>query len=116
MKTSIQYPGDVKTLVAPAGGVVADLPVLIGRIFAIPVTSVAATVSFEGYTKGIYEIAKASGVAMSQGDPAFWDDGNSVIDATGSGFREVGYVVADVLAGAAIVLVAIGEVTLPDVV
>lgn len=90
------------TCIAPGGGVTVDVPVLIGSLFGIPGTTVAAGASFELQCHFQASLPK-SGVAMSAGDRLFWsvglgqftltptdsDVGAICITAAGAGATEV---------------------------
>jgi predicted RecA/RadA family phage recombinase len=76
-RTYIQ-PGDVMTLTAPAGGVVAGTPVLIGTLFVVPATTVAAGLPFDGHAAGVHTLAKtASEGALVEHQPVYWDVANA---------------------------------------
>lgn len=69
------------TFTAPSGGVTAGTPVLIGDMFVIPQTTVAATYSFDGYAEGVHTLAKTSAQAWTEGQKIYWDNANSRCDS-----------------------------------
>ncbi len=73
MKNFVQR-GDILTLTAPSGDAVAGLPCKVGTIVAIPTNSAAEGEIFEGEVTGVWELAKATGAAWSQGAAIYWDD------------------------------------------
>ena len=74
--------GDVLTLTAPAGGVVAGVPVAIGQLVVVPLVTVAAGQPFAGRTDGVWNIACAAGLAA--GAKVSVKDGALVADGTAS--------------------------------
>lgn len=65
--------GRTISLIAPAGGVTAGVPVIVGDVFAIPLATASAGASFVGYVEGVYTIAKATGFTAAAGDSAYWN-------------------------------------------
>lgn len=86
--------GDVLTMVAPAGGVVAGRGVLIGQLFGVATGTVAATLPFEMARTGVFTLAKTSALALAIGDVVYWDDTNKVVNATATAQKEVGICVS----------------------
>lgn len=74
--------GDVLTLTAPVGGVVAGVPVAIGQLVVVPLVTVAAGQPFAGRTDGVWNIACAAGLAA--GAKVSVKDGGLVADGTAS--------------------------------
>jgi len=72
MKNFVQ-PGNVLDLVAPAGGVVSGMPVVIGSIFAVPQVDAMDGDVFAGVVEGVVLLPKAATIAPAQGTPMFWD-------------------------------------------
>lgn len=97
--------GKVLELTAPSGGVTSGVPVLIGDLLVVPVASADETEKFSGEVVGVFECAKATGEAWTEGDTLYWDNGNSRFTSTASGNYKAG-VVAEAAASAA----ALGKV------
>lgn len=77
--------GDVLTLVAPSGGVVSGVPVLIGGLLVVPQASAAVGELFAGEVRGVLELSKVSAQAWSQLVKLYWDDtAKLVTTVTGS--------------------------------
>jgi predicted RecA/RadA family phage recombinase len=74
MSTTYVQQGDVITLTAPSGGVVAGTAVLIANLLVIPQETVAQTLPFSGYVTGIHTMVKATGTAWLEGQILYWDD------------------------------------------
>lgn len=95
--------GKCLEFVAPAGGVTLNTPVLIDELLVIPATTKAATLPFTGQITGAWDnIAKATGETWSEGEPLYWDDGNSRCTTTASTHRRVGVALDDATSGAAV--------------
>ncbi len=98
---NLKQRGDIVTLVAPTGGVTTGLGVLIGQIFAVPVVTAAATVSFAARIAGVVELVKISGTAWTEGQLLYWDDSASNVTTVSAG---------NTLIGTAAILAASGAV------
>ncbi len=95
MATNFVQPGDELDLTAPTGGVTSGVGVLIGRLFAVALATVSATVSFAGRTRGVWNLAKTSAQAWVAGDPIYWDPTNKRADnVPTAGFRRIGVATA----------------------
>jgi predicted RecA/RadA family phage recombinase len=86
--------GDVMTLTAPAGGVVAGTGVKIGDILVIPTISAAATAQFTGQRTGIVEHAKLAAQAWTEGQQVNWDDTNKRFTTVTTGNFKAGVAAA----------------------
>lgn len=75
----------VINLAAPTGGVTVDVPVLIGGLFGVPITTAAVGVEFGLQIRGEADLPKTSALAISAGDELFWDKTNSVVNTTSNG-------------------------------
>jgi predicted RecA/RadA family phage recombinase len=99
-----QQPGLSLTLTAPVGGVTVDVPVLIGRVVAIPTNTVAAGEEFEGYVEGVFvDMPKTDGVgsAWTEGAPVYFDSAASEFTYVQSATaRRCGYAVEAAADGA----------------
>ena len=83
MKNFVQQ-GETLTIVAPYA-VSAGQGVLVGSLFGIAVNDALIGASVEIRTEGVYEVAKTSALAISQGDALFWDDVLKVVNKTSTG-------------------------------
>lgn len=100
MKSCVQPDSTLLTMTAPVGGVTADVPVVIGGLCVVPVADADAGALFAGYTVGVFELPKATGVGtdFDAGDVVEWDASAAVCIANGgaAGDFDLGYVVAAV--------------------
>ncbi|RWX72584.1 DUF2190 family protein [Mesorhizobium sp. M2A.F.Ca.ET.039.01.1.1] len=92
MKNFIQ-PGEILTMVAPAGGVTSGDLVIIGSIFGVATTSAAAGAEFELKTGGVSEFPKTAAQAWAAGDPIYFDNVNKVMTSVSAGNTKVGVAV-----------------------
>ena len=91
MKNFIQ-PGDTLTITTPAGGAVSGDGVLVGALFGVAAFSAPENAPLEIVTEGVFELPKATGVAFSAGDKAFFDPAKKTIAAQASGLAWIGVV------------------------
>lgn len=106
MLNMIQPDTDTLTMVAPAGGVVVGVPVLIGAVCLIPIVTAAAGEKFAGRAEGVFDLPKAAGVALAAGVLVDWNATNKNCVANGTGTHDLGYAVEAAAAGDATVRVA----------
>lgn len=99
MKNFIQ-PGDVVTLIAPAGGVVSGGVYLIGGLLVVAATSAAQGAEFEGKTTGVFDVTKAASQAWTIGATVYWDDAAKAFTTTASGNKLAGSAIKAVGNGA----------------
>lgn len=83
-------PGKTLTLVAPTGGVTVGLGYIIGAIFVVALQTALATVSFEGSTEGVWDLAKVSTEAWAAGDKVYWDSAAAKATTVAAGNRLIG--------------------------
>lgn len=67
-------PGDVLTLTAPTGGVVAGTAYLIGGLLVIAQTTAAQTLPFDAYVTGVHSVTKVGSQAWTEGAVVYWDN------------------------------------------
>lgn len=92
MRNFVQ-PGEILSLVAPSGGVVAGKGYLIGAFFAVASVSVAAGLNFDGAVEGVFELdaeGAGSGQDIVQGGPVYWDATNARATKTATGNTLIG--------------------------
>ena len=89
MKNYIQ-PGKSVKLTAPSGGVVGGKGYVARALFVVAGVSAAEGESYDGFTEGVYELAKNSGVDFSVGEKVYFDGGNAQCDDTDTGFFMIG--------------------------
>lgn len=101
MSTTFKQPGDTMEFTAPAGGVTAGIPVLIGGMPVIPVATTAAAGRFRGVAVGVHTLPKTINEgALTEGMPAFWDAANSKISILPDiGHLPIGTIAAAALTG-----------------
>ena len=82
-------------LTAPSGGTTSGVGVLIGRLFAVALSTVSAAAAFVGATFGQWTLAKTSAQAWAVGDKIYWDNTNKRADnLPTAGFRWIGVAAA----------------------
>lgn len=97
MKNFIK-PGDTLTLVAPynvsSGG-----GMLVGSIFGVATETVLSGASVEATLEGVFELAKTTAEAWTQGAVLYWNDTTKALTTTASTNKRVGYAARAQLAG-----------------
>jgi predicted RecA/RadA family phage recombinase len=88
MKNFVQ-PGDTMTLTAPYARNSGE-GALVGSIFGVACTDMDNAANGEFATRGVYELAKTSAQAWTQGALIYWDDTNKVCTTTSSGNKLIG--------------------------
>lgn len=81
--------------ITAAGTYTAGTPVLIGQLFGIPATSAVSGELVTLHVRGIATLAKTSALAIAVGDALYWDAGNSLVNKTSSGQKEIGWAASD---------------------
>ena len=69
---------DTIQVTAPVGGVVGGTPVVIGSLFGIPASTVAAGQPVTLVTAGLFTLAKAGTLALTAGDRVYWNASTGV--------------------------------------
>lgn len=108
MKNFIQK-GSTLTLLAVAA-VLAGEAVLVGKIFGIAVSNVAAGASGEFQTEGVFELPALAADVAAQGAPLYWDAVNKRLTVTAAGNTRVGVAVVAKAANAATATIKIDAV------
>jgi predicted RecA/RadA family phage recombinase len=90
MAKNFVKPGKTITLVAPTGGVTVGLGYIIGAIFVVALQTALATVSFEGSTEGVWDLAKVSTENWIAGDKVYWDSAAAKATSVAAGNRLIG--------------------------
>lgn len=67
-------PGDVLTFTAPSGGVTSGLGYKIGSVFCVASGDADEGDEFEGQITGVFDLAKTTGTAWTEGQLLYWDD------------------------------------------
>lgn len=98
MKNFVQE-GHALDYVAPAGGVVSGLALLIATILVIPSTTKAEGQSFSGWIEGVYTLPCATGTAWAMHDVLYWDATNKRLTTTATNNAKVGMAAAPKPAG-----------------
>lgn len=70
--------------------VVAGVPVVIGQLVLIPITSAAAGVEFSAYKSGVFRLPKAPTDTFALGANIYWDATNGRVTATVGTNRKIG--------------------------
>ncbi len=97
MKNFVQ-PGETITLIAPAA-TPAGQGVLVGFLFGVAVTTVASGQPVECDTRGVFNLAKTTGEAWTQGAVLYWNDTTKAITTTVGTNRIVGRAAAAAASG-----------------
>ena len=71
--------GKVVDAIAPAGGVTAGTPVLIGTLMLIPLVTAVEGATFSGATDGVWQLPCTTG--LTAGAMVKWDATNSILVA-----------------------------------
>lgn len=90
---NFKQPGDVLTLTAPAA-VTGGAPVKVGSLVVVPVDDASASAQFQGYTHGVFELAKTTSQAWTEGAKIYWDDSGKKCTTTASTHVWIGHAVA----------------------
>lgn len=102
MARNFVQPGNVVTLTAPTGGVVAGTVYLIGTLLVVAQNTVAQTLPFEGMVIGVFTLPKATGQAWTEGAKVYWDNTAKNFTTTST---------SNTLAGVAVAAAASGDTT-----
>lgn len=85
--------------IAPAGGVVSGMALLLGTVLVIPGTSAAEGQPFAGSIEGVFTLPCATGTAWATPNlPLYWDDANKRVTTTANGNTKIGMTAAPKLA------------------
>jgi predicted RecA/RadA family phage recombinase len=98
--TNYVQPGEVLTLTAPSGDVVAGRPYLIGSLLVVATISAEETLPFTGITVGVVSYTKPGSQAWTEGAKIYWDDSAKKFTTTAGGNTLVGVAVEAVGSGA----------------
>lgn len=90
MSTTFIQPGDILTFTAPGGGVTAGTPVLIGDTLVVPTATVAAGLTFQGKTTGVFTCPKTAAQAWAEGVILYWDNTAKSFTTTSTANRRMG--------------------------
>lgn len=102
---NFKKPGDVITLIAPSGGVVAGTAYLIGGLLVVATATVAQTLPFEGLVEGVVALPKVGSQAWTQGQKVYWNNaavggGGQVCTSVATAGQLIGVAAAAVGSGA----------------
>lgn len=85
--------GDKVELTAPGGGVTAGLGYVVGSVFVVAESTVAAAAKFIGQKNGMVRIPKNATEALTEGQIAYWDNAaKAVRNASAAGRFIIGSV------------------------
>ncbi|MEO9184079.1 MAG: capsid cement protein, partial [Kofleriaceae bacterium] len=65
--------GQTMTFTAPSGGVTSGGAVLVGTLVVISTNTIAEGLPFEGATKGMFMLPKATSQTWAEGQLLYWD-------------------------------------------
>lgn len=103
-------PGDVLTLVAPYN-VTSGGGMLVGSIFGVATETALSSASVETALRGVFDLAKTTGEAWTQGAVLYWNDTTKAVTTTVSTNKRIGYAAQAQASGD-----AIGRIYLPGVI
>jgi predicted RecA/RadA family phage recombinase len=92
-------PGEVIPLTAPSGGVTSGLVYKIGLLLVVAAADVAQTLPFEGKTRGVFTLPKATGQTWAEGALVYWDNSAKKFTTTSGGNTLAGCAVAEAATG-----------------
>ncbi len=83
------------SFIAPSGGVVANVPIIIGALCVVPERSAAVGEAFPGHLTGVFKLPKASADVVAAGAQVDWDPtpGNIVVAGSVATNWDFGYAV-----------------------
>lgn len=90
-KNSIQR-GEILSLIAPSGGVVSGVPVLIGSKLVIPQMTAAEGDLVACALEEVYRLAKTTGQAYTQLQRVYWDNSGHKLTSVAAGNEFVGII------------------------
>lgn len=99
MRNYIQ-PGETMTFTAPSGGVVSGSFYQIGQVLVCAAATIAAALSFEGLTRGVFSVTKTASQAWAEGALVYWDDAAGEFTTVAAGNLRVGCAAEAVGSGA----------------
>lgn len=100
MKNYVQK-GDTIALTAPYA-VTSGAGLLVGSIFGVAETAAALGATVEAALVGVFDLAKATGAAWTQGQKIYWDDTAKVCTGTVGTNKLVGVAVLAAASGDAV--------------
>ena len=89
MARNYVQPGETITLIAPYD-VASGGGMLVGSIFAVSLASAVSGAAVEARRVGVFDMAKATGAAWTQGAKVYWDNTAKNLTTTSSGNTLVG--------------------------
>ncbi|MCF1444490.1 DUF2190 family protein [Ralstonia nicotianae] len=107
MKNYVQQ-GDTLTLTAPYAVNAGDA-VLVGKIFGVAITSIAAGADGEFVTEGVFDLPALGTDTPAQGAVLYWDSANKRLTTTATSNTRVGVATVAKAAGVATVRIKLDE-------
>lgn len=91
---NFRAPGDVLELTAPSGGVVAGTAYKIGSIIVVATHNAAVGEKFNGMAVGVFELAKVSAQAWTEGQQVNYDNATKLATTVTTGNFRLGVAAA----------------------
>lgn len=92
------HPGKTMPFTAPAGGVTSGGGYIIGGLFVVAASTIAAGLEFQGVTEGVFTLTKATGEGdLVEGQPVYWDVANARVSIDPTVGLSIGTVAAAAL-------------------
>jgi predicted RecA/RadA family phage recombinase len=98
MKNSVSN-GNTVTFIAPSGGAISGVPLLVGALLLIPAFSASEDQSCEGATRGVYTLPKLPTDTPAQFAKAYWDVTNGRVTTTAGAHKVLGVFMDEQIAG-----------------
>ena len=83
-------PGDVITLIAPAGGAGSGSGVLVGNLFGVAAFAAPEGEGVEVATRGVYMLPKEPTAIIAQGGQVAWDAAAKLVNVPAAGRYPIG--------------------------
>lgn len=84
----------------PSGGCTSGLPLKVGLLIGVPVTTQVIGDTVALHMTGVFDLASDTGTAWAVGDLAYWDDTAKVVTKTTTSNQKLGIITAAKLSAA----------------
>lgn len=88
-------PGDVIDAIAPSGGVASGKVYFVGALAMVALGIAAEGEAFRGQVCGVWSLTKKAALAITAGDPVYWDASPGEVTKTQTDGKLIGVAVAD---------------------
>ncbi|MCH4541520.1 DUF2190 family protein [Ochrobactrum sp. A-1] len=108
MRNYVQH-GNIVDLTAPLAGVLSGEGFLTGDLFGVAATNAGAGQKVSTYLEGVFNLPKATGAGLVEGQKAFWDATAKKVTASDTGNTLIGHAVETAAAAAVSVAVRLAR-------